>query len=222
MEGAARLGSTRRRRCADAATRSCRQSTPEGDWPTSEVDAGADLLIPGDMGIGNTTPAAVLIGVLTGSRCRRRDRPRDRYRRRRARSQTVRWLPPASRGRLRSTNRLALLAAVGGADIAAWLGFWPRPRFAERRCCSTVLVSGAAALRRRATGTWRSGMVGGGAPVGRARARTRARDTRFDAADRSRACDSAREPGRCWPCRWCTAAADILGGMATFGEATRQ
>jgi nicotinate-nucleotide--dimethylbenzimidazole phosphoribosyltransferase len=31
-----------------------------------EVDAGADLLVPGDMGIGNTTPAAALIGLLTG------------------------------------------------------------------------------------------------------------------------------------------------------------
>ena len=31
-----------------------------------EVDAGADLLVPGDMGIGNTTPAAVLIGLLAG------------------------------------------------------------------------------------------------------------------------------------------------------------
>jgi nicotinate-nucleotide--dimethylbenzimidazole phosphoribosyltransferase len=30
-----------------------------------EIDAGADLLILGDMGIGNTTPAAVLISVLT-------------------------------------------------------------------------------------------------------------------------------------------------------------
>src|SRR5439155_10277836 len=30
-----------------------------------EVDAGADLLIVGDMGIGNTTPAATLISVLT-------------------------------------------------------------------------------------------------------------------------------------------------------------
>ena len=29
-----------------------------------EVDAGADVLIPGDMGIGNTTPAAALIGLL--------------------------------------------------------------------------------------------------------------------------------------------------------------
>jgi nicotinate-nucleotide--dimethylbenzimidazole phosphoribosyltransferase len=31
-----------------------------------EVDAGADLLIAGDMGIGNTTPATVLTAVLTG------------------------------------------------------------------------------------------------------------------------------------------------------------
>lgn len=32
-----------------------------------EVDAGADLLIAGDLGIGNTTPAAALIGVATRS-----------------------------------------------------------------------------------------------------------------------------------------------------------
>ncbi|MER7082231.1 nicotinate-nucleotide--dimethylbenzimidazole phosphoribosyltransferase, partial [Saccharopolyspora kobensis] len=32
-----------------------------------EIDSGADLLIAGDMGIGNTTPAAVLISVLTGT-----------------------------------------------------------------------------------------------------------------------------------------------------------
>jgi nicotinate-nucleotide--dimethylbenzimidazole phosphoribosyltransferase len=32
-----------------------------------EVDAGADLLIAGDMGIGNTTPATVLIALLTGA-----------------------------------------------------------------------------------------------------------------------------------------------------------
>lgn len=31
-----------------------------------EVDAGADLLIAGDMGIGNTTPATVLTAALTG------------------------------------------------------------------------------------------------------------------------------------------------------------
>ncbi len=32
-----------------------------------EIDAGADLLIAGDMGIGNTTPATVLIATLTGT-----------------------------------------------------------------------------------------------------------------------------------------------------------
>jgi nicotinate-nucleotide--dimethylbenzimidazole phosphoribosyltransferase len=31
-----------------------------------EIDAGADLLIAGDMGIGNTTPATALIATLTG------------------------------------------------------------------------------------------------------------------------------------------------------------
>ena len=30
-----------------------------------EVDAGADILIPGDLGIGNTTPAAALVGTFT-------------------------------------------------------------------------------------------------------------------------------------------------------------
>src|SRR6202008_3845682 len=32
-----------------------------------EVDAGADLLVAGDMGIGNTTAAAVLVAALTGT-----------------------------------------------------------------------------------------------------------------------------------------------------------
>ena len=31
-----------------------------------EVDGGADLLITGDMGIGNTTPATALVSALTG------------------------------------------------------------------------------------------------------------------------------------------------------------
>ena len=33
----------------------------------AEVDSGVDLLIPGDMGIGNTTAAAALVGLLTGA-----------------------------------------------------------------------------------------------------------------------------------------------------------
>ncbi|MEZ0381450.1 nicotinate-nucleotide--dimethylbenzimidazole phosphoribosyltransferase [Mycobacterium sp. pW045] len=33
----------------------------------AEIDAGADLLIPGDMGIGNTTVAATLVAAVTGA-----------------------------------------------------------------------------------------------------------------------------------------------------------
>jgi nicotinate-nucleotide--dimethylbenzimidazole phosphoribosyltransferase len=46
---------------ADAAIEAGRQIADE------EVDAGADLLIAGDMGIGNTTAATALIAALTGA-----------------------------------------------------------------------------------------------------------------------------------------------------------
>jgi nicotinate-nucleotide--dimethylbenzimidazole phosphoribosyltransferase len=88
-----------------------------------EVDAGADLLVPGDMGIGNTTPAAVLTGLLaaidpasvvgrgTGiddaTWMRKTAAVRDAMR----------------RGRPLKGDPIALLAAVGGADIAAMTGF---------------------------------------------------------------------------------------------------
>ena len=48
-----------------------------------EVDAGADLLIAGDMGIGNTTAATTLIAALTVVRTRRGRGTRHRDRRRR-------------------------------------------------------------------------------------------------------------------------------------------
>jgi nicotinate-nucleotide--dimethylbenzimidazole phosphoribosyltransferase len=88
-----------------------------------EVDAGADLLIPGDMGIGNTTPAAALTGILaavdaasvvgrgTGiddaTWMRKTAAVRDAMR----------------RGRPLKGDPIALLAAIGGADIAAMSGF---------------------------------------------------------------------------------------------------
>jgi nicotinate-nucleotide--dimethylbenzimidazole phosphoribosyltransferase len=88
-----------------------------------EVDSGADLLIAGDMGIGNTTPSAVLIAALTGNEpvavvgrgtgiddaawMRKTAAIRDALRRARA------------VGR----DPLALLRTVGGADIAALAGF---------------------------------------------------------------------------------------------------
>ena len=47
-----------------------------------EIDAGVDLLIPGDMGIGNTTPAATLTAVPHRDRRGVGGRPRDGHRRR--------------------------------------------------------------------------------------------------------------------------------------------
>ena len=42
-----------------------RRSRPAAQIADQEVDAGADLLIAGDMGIGNTTAATVLVAALT-------------------------------------------------------------------------------------------------------------------------------------------------------------
>lgn len=111
-----------------------------------EVDAGADVLIPGDMGIGNSTVAATLVCAVTGSEpvstvgrgtgvddagwSRKVVVVRDALRRSRAAS-----LEP-----------LDLLAEIGGADVAAMTGFLVG---AARRRTPVVLdgvVSGAAAL----------------------------------------------------------------------------
>ncbi len=88
-----------------------------------EVDNGVDLLIPGDMGIGNTTAAAAIVGLLTNTELqlvvgrgtgiddttwmRKTAAVRDAMR----------------RGRPRLADPIDLLAAVGGADIAATTGF---------------------------------------------------------------------------------------------------
>lgn len=88
-----------------------------------EVDAGADLLIAGDMGIGNTTPAAVLVGALTGTEpvavvgfgtgiddagwVRKTAAVRDAM----------------FRAHLIKDNPVALLRTCGGADFAAMAGF---------------------------------------------------------------------------------------------------
>ncbi|MCQ4118994.1 nicotinate-nucleotide--dimethylbenzimidazole phosphoribosyltransferase [Rhodococcus tibetensis] len=89
----------------------------------AEIDSGADLLIAGDMGIGNTTPATVLIAALTDTEpvaavgrgtgiddagwIRKTAAIRDALRRAR----------PVVR------DTVALLRTVSGADIAAMAGF---------------------------------------------------------------------------------------------------
>lgn len=89
----------------------------------AEIDRGADLLIAGDMGIGNTTPAAVLVGLFTGTD---------------AASVTghgtgiddATWMRKVAavrdamrRGRPHKADPIALLATSTGADFAAMCGF---------------------------------------------------------------------------------------------------
>ncbi len=114
-----------------------------------EVDAGADLLIPGDMGIGNTTTAAVLVGAVlaleptavTGRGTglddvgwmRKVTVVRDAMRR----ARPVRYDP------------FDLLTAVGGADVAAMTGFLVEAAARRTPVLLDGVVSGAAAVVAR-------------------------------------------------------------------------
>jgi nicotinate-nucleotide--dimethylbenzimidazole phosphoribosyltransferase len=88
-----------------------------------EIDGGADLLVAGDMGIGNTTPSGVLVAALTGAEpvavvgrgtgiddqawMRKAAAVRDALR----------------RARKVSGDPVALLRTSAGADLAAMAGF---------------------------------------------------------------------------------------------------
>lgn len=112
-----------------------------------EVDRGADLLVAGDMGIGNTTPAAVLVAALTGAEpvavvgrgtgiddqgwMRKAAAIRDALR----------------RARKVSGDPVALLRTSSGADLAAMAGFLAQA--AVRRTpvlLDGLVVSAAAAV----------------------------------------------------------------------------
>ncbi|GAA3459050.1 nicotinate-nucleotide--dimethylbenzimidazole phosphoribosyltransferase [Saccharothrix longispora] len=111
-----------------------------------EVDGGADLLIAGDMGIGNTTPAAVLIAALTGAEpvaavgrgtgvddqgwMRKTAAIRDALR----------------RARPVIDDPVALLAAASGADIAAMAGFLAQAAVRRTPVILDGVVVGAAAV----------------------------------------------------------------------------
>ena len=89
-----------------------------------EVDGGADLLIAGDMGIGNTTAAAVLVAALTERRAGRGGRLGEPA------STTQGWARKTAairdalfRARARLPDPVALLRCCGGADLAAMAGF---------------------------------------------------------------------------------------------------
>ncbi|GAB3876279.1 nicotinate-nucleotide--dimethylbenzimidazole phosphoribosyltransferase [Kibdelosporangium lantanae] len=111
-----------------------------------EVDGGADLLVAGDMGIGNTTPAAVIVAALTGAEpvavvgrgtgiddqtwMRKTAAIRDALR----------------RARKVSAEPLQLLRTTAGADIAAMAGFLAQAAIRRTPVILDGVVSGAAAL----------------------------------------------------------------------------
>jgi nicotinate-nucleotide--dimethylbenzimidazole phosphoribosyltransferase len=87
------------------------------------IDDGAQLLIAGDMGIGNTTPAAVLVGLLA-------DAEPAAVVGRGTGIDDVTWMRKAAavrdamrRGRPHKADPVQLLATVAGPDLAATTGF---------------------------------------------------------------------------------------------------
>ncbi|MGF1596426.1 MAG: nicotinate-nucleotide--dimethylbenzimidazole phosphoribosyltransferase [Acidimicrobiales bacterium] len=125
------------------------------------IDGGADCLVGGEMGIGNTTPAAALVAACTG---------------RSAASVTGhgagipaggldhkrRLVDAAVRRAAGIDDPIDLLAAIGGLEIAALAGFYAA---AAHRCVPFVidgLIAGAAlcVADRLAPGTARRAIAG--------------------------------------------------------------
>lgn len=111
-----------------------------------EVDSGADLLIPGDMGIGNTTVATTLIAALTGAE------PADvvghgtgiddaGWARKIAAVRDALF-----RSRPHRADPVALLRCCGGADFAALAGFCAQAAVRRTPVLLDGLASTAAAL----------------------------------------------------------------------------
>lgn len=87
-----------------------------------EIDAGADLLVPGEMGIGNTTPSAVLVAALL-------DREPVEVVGRGTGIDDRRWIVKTAairdalwRARPHAADPVTLVQKVGGADLAALAG----------------------------------------------------------------------------------------------------
>ena len=131
-----------------------------------EADSGTDLVVLGDLGVGSTTVAAVLIGALCGSD---------------AAAVTGRgsgiddqvWMVKCAairdslrRARPALADQLDLLAATGGADFAAMTGFLVQCALRRTPVLLDGVVSAACALVAqriafRAPEWWRAGQVTG-------------------------------------------------------------
>ncbi|MCX4749523.1 nicotinate-nucleotide--dimethylbenzimidazole phosphoribosyltransferase [Kitasatospora sp. NBC_01287] len=131
-----------------------------------EVELGTDLVLLGDLGVGSTTVAAVLIGALCGTDaaavCGRGSGIDDKV-----------WMVKcaAIRDALRRArpvlgDQLALIAATGGADFAAITGFLLQAAARKLPVVLDGVVSAACALMAqrisfRAPEWWRAALLTG-------------------------------------------------------------
>lgn len=111
-----------------------------------EVDAGADLLIAGDMGIGNTTAATTLVAAITSTEPvlavgRGTGIDDAAWARKTAAVRDALY-----RSRATHSDPMRLLAACGGADIAAMAGFLAQAAVRRTPVLLDGLVTTAAAL----------------------------------------------------------------------------
>jgi nicotinate-nucleotide--dimethylbenzimidazole phosphoribosyltransferase len=195
-----------------------------------EVDAGADLLIPGDMGIGNTTPATVLIALLTGTTAEqitgRGTGIDDETLKRKCavvaaamQRQRVAEITDRPLDSLTSADAAELVGAVGGADFAAMAGFLAQAAVRRTPVLLDGVVSGAAALiaDRLAPGAaawWRAGHRST-EPAHRAALTALNLEPLLDLGLRL-----GEGSGALASVPLLFAATDTLAGMATFGEAS--
>jgi nicotinate-nucleotide--dimethylbenzimidazole phosphoribosyltransferase len=112
----------------------------------AEVDAGADLLVAGDLGIGNTTVAATLVATLTGTE------PVAVVGRGTGIDDTT-WMRKTAairdalrRARPVSAEPIPLLRTIGGADIAAMAAFLAQAAVRRTPVVLDGVVATAAAL----------------------------------------------------------------------------
>ena len=115
-----------------------------------EVDSGADLLIAGDLGIGNTTPATVLTCLVTGHEPvelvgRGTGVDDEGWMRKTA---AIRDAMFRASGDLR--DPVAMLRKVGGADLAAMAGFLAQAAIRRTPCLLDGSVVTSAALMAEA------------------------------------------------------------------------
>jgi len=183
-----------------------------------EVDAGADLLIPGDMGIGNTTPAAVLIALLTDSTAdaitgRGTGIDDNMLERKRV------IVAAAMRRASTMADAATMVGSVGGADFAAMAGFLAQAAVRRTPVLLDGVVSGAAALvaAKLAPGAaawWRAGHRST-EPAHRAALTALGLEPLLDLGLRL-----GEGSGALAAVPLLFAATDTLAGMATFGEAS--